>query len=93
MKRVLVFAAVSLGLGLGSIMPAEAGMPLSGLAQNAAQANVAENATWRCGPRRCLWVRDYVGTVPNFALGWGPPHLPNCYWKRGLLGKWRYKCD
>ncbi|ODS01798.1 hypothetical protein AUC69_06090 [Methyloceanibacter superfactus] len=81
----------------GSMQPAGAAPSAPAMAQAtapfAAQSALLEDAAWRCGPRRCWWVRNYWGPVPDYALGWGPPLRPDCYWKRGLLGKWKHKCD
>jgi hypothetical protein len=81
-----VFLFVSLGLVKAApIMPS-----LSGATQ---QSSEIRNAAWQCGPRRCVWVPNYRGPIPDYARAWGAPTLPHCYWKRGVLGKWKYKCD
>ena len=63
---------------------------LSGATQ---QAGPIQEAAWQCGPRRCVWVPGYRGPIPDYARAWGAPTFPHCHWKRGLLGKWKYKCD
>ncbi len=93
-KVVLLSAVLSVGIGLGLMMPsAQAGMPVSAFERDNEISDVVQRAAWRCGPRRCWWAPGYVGVIPNYAQTWGPPHSPNCYWRRGLLGNWKYKCD
>jgi len=48
-------------------------------------------AEWLCGPDRCVWV-TYDVDEPVFALAWGPPIYPTCYWKQGILGRWKMIC-
>jgi hypothetical protein len=48
-------------------------------------------AEWLCGPDRCVWV-TYDVDEPAFALAWGPPVYPTCYWKQGILGRWKMVC-
>ena len=64
-----------------------AGLLLAGSGQPA-------NAVWVCGPVQC--VRDPtpdVGYVmPGYAAAWAAPVYPGCFWKRGLLGRWRMVC-
>ena len=45
-------------------------------------------ADWLCGPDRCVWV-EYDVVEPLYALSWAPPVRPSCFWKQGLLGRWR----
>jgi hypothetical protein len=50
-------------------------------------------ATWVCGPDECVWVHEHVTeVVPSFAITWAPPIRPNCYWKRGIFGRWKFIC-
>lgn len=91
-----LFLSVALAAGLvfaGQMQPAVAAPSAPALSHGLAQSSVIQEAGWACGPRRCAWVPGYRGIVPNYALRWGPPHSPYCYWKRGLLGNWKYKCD
>jgi hypothetical protein len=93
-KSLFVSTALAAGLLVtGATQPATAAPSAPAMAQPKAQSALIENAAWRCGPRRCWWVRNYWGPVPGFARGWGPPEAPGCYWKRGPLGKWKYKCN
>lgn len=93
-KSLFLSTALAAGLVLaGHTQPAEAAPMAPALSHPAAQNALVQDAGWRCGPRRCWWVRNYWGPVPGFATGWGPPHAPGCYWKRGILGNWKYKCD
>jgi hypothetical protein len=48
-------------------------------------------AEWLCGPDQCVWV-TYDVDEPVFALAWGPPIYPTCYWKQGILGRWKMIC-
>jgi hypothetical protein len=48
-------------------------------------------AEWLCGPDRCVWV-TYDVDEPAFALAWGPPIYPSCFWKQGILGRWKMVC-
>ena len=48
-------------------------------------------AEWLCGPDQCVWV-TYDVDDPVFALAWGPPIYPTCYWKQGILGRWKMIC-
>lgn len=93
-KSLFLSTALATGLALtGFTQPAEAAAPAPALDRSTAQNALVQEAAWRCGPRRCWWVPGYRGPLPRFALGWGPPHAPGCYWKRGILGNWKYKCD
>jgi hypothetical protein len=49
-------------------------------------------ADWLCGPDQCVWVTYNVVNVPAYAVTWAPPTSPNCYWKQGLFGRWKYIC-
>lgn len=50
-------------------------------------------ANWVCGPDECVWVQQHVHVVvPSFAVTWGPPVRPNCFWRRGIFGRWRFIC-
>jgi hypothetical protein len=48
-------------------------------------------AEWLCSPNRCVWV-TYDVDEPAFAVAWGPPVRPSCYWRQGLLGRWKMVC-
>ena len=77
----------------GQTTPVEAA-PLGPIQSgNGAQTSVIQEAAWQCRGRRCNWVPNYWGPVPGYARSWGPPRFPHCYWKKGLLGNWKYKCD
>lgn len=95
MTKILVLsAALAAGaLFAGSIGPATAAPSAPALDQGAAQSSIVADAAWSCGPRRCVWVPGYRGPVPSYAMGWGAPAYPHCYWKRGILGKWKQKCN
>lgn len=49
-------------------------------------------AAWLCGPELCTWVNHPVDAVPAFAAAWPAPIQPNCFWKRGFFGRWKYVC-
>jgi hypothetical protein len=55
-------------------------------------ASEQTNADWLCGPVRCVWVHHHVASVPAFATGWPAPIHPNCFWKHGILGRWKSIC-
>ena len=48
-------------------------------------------AEWLCGPDTCVWV-TYDVDEPAYALAWGPPVRPSCFWKQGFLGRWKMIC-
>lgn len=54
------------------------------------------SAAWVCGPELCTWVNHPVTTVvtppPPEAAAWPAPALPNCFWKKGFFGRWKYIC-
>ncbi len=54
-------------------------------------AHQPAKAEWLCGVDRCVWV-SYDVDEPAFALLWGPPMRPSCFWRRGILGRWRMIC-
>lgn len=94
MKSLTLTTALAAGVMLAtSPQPAEAAPVMPPLAPGAAHGALLQDAAWQCGPRRCTWVPNYWGPVPGYARGWGPPARPDCYWKKGLLGNWKYKCD
>ena len=64
-----------------------AGLLLAGSGQPA-------NAVWVCGPAQCVWdpTPDAGYVVPGYATAWTAPVYPGCFWKRGLLGRWRMVC-
>lgn len=93
-KSLFLSTALAAGLMLaGSPQPAEAAPAVPPLAPGATHGTLVQDAAWSCGPRRCVWTPGYRGPVPGYAMHWGPPRYPHCYWKRGILGKWKHKCD
>jgi hypothetical protein len=48
-------------------------------------------AEWLCSPNQCVWV-NYDVDEPAYALAWGPPVRPSCYWKQGIFGRWKMIC-
>ena len=52
---------------------------------------VPAKADWLCGPDRCVWV-EYDVVEPLYAQTWAPPVRPSCFWKQGLLGRWKMIC-
>jgi hypothetical protein len=48
-------------------------------------------AEWLCGENRCVWV-SYDVDEPAYACTWGPPVRPSCFWKQGILGRWKMIC-
>ena len=90
------FVSTTLATGIlvgGSTFSAHALPAASSLGHGAQPVPVVQEAGWQCGPRRCVWVRNFWGPVPGFAMGWGPPLRPDCYWKQNFRGKWKHKCD
>ena len=49
-------------------------------------------ADWLCGADQCVWVTYNVVSVPAYAVACAPPTNPNCYWKQGIFGRWKYIC-
>jgi hypothetical protein len=93
-KTLLLSTALAAGLTLASsLQPAEAAPLAPPPVPGATHGALVQDAAWSCGPRRCVWVPGFRGVVPDYALGWGAPRYPNCYWKRGILGNWKQKCD
>jgi hypothetical protein len=95
MKKTL-FGSTVLAAGLmlaGSLQSAQAAPAVPPLAPGATHGALIQDAAWNCGPRRCVWTPGYRGPVPGYATGWGAPRYTHCYWKRGLLGNWKQKCD
>ena len=90
LSRSLV-AATALLLAVDAT-PAEAAVSAPAPGLRVAQGSLAEHAAWTCGPQKCVWVPGYLGGVPAFARGWAPPRYADCYWKRRLSGKWKYRC-
>jgi hypothetical protein len=92
-KTLFLSTALVAGLMVaGSQQPAEAA-PMAPAPVPGATHGVLVDAAWSCGPRRCDWVPGFRGPVPGYAMRWAPPLYPHCYWKRGLLGNWKQKCD
>jgi hypothetical protein len=53
----------------------------------------ADAAAWKCGKKRCYWLSDYNGPVPEFAANWGAPESPDCYYvNRRATKKWAKVC-
>jgi hypothetical protein len=48
-------------------------------------------AEWLCSANQCVWV-NYDVDEPAYALAWGPPVRPACYWKQGIFGRWKMIC-
>jgi hypothetical protein len=48
-------------------------------------------AEWLCGADLCVWV-TYDVDEPAYALTWGAPVRPNCFWKQGIFGRWKMIC-
>ncbi len=48
-------------------------------------------AEWLCGADQCVWV-TYDVDEPVYALSWGPPVRPSCFWKQGIFGRWKMIC-
>lgn len=81
----VLFAGSAIAVNAAPLGPALTGAPV--------QAKTIQKAAWQCNGRRCTWVPGYWGPVPDYARSWAPPRFPNCYWKQGLLGRWKYKCN
>jgi hypothetical protein len=88
-KSIAATLGIAVAIGVGSLGTPALALP----APVYPEAGNLRNAAWACGPRRCAWVPGYRGPIPGFASAWGPPIDPRCYWKRGLLGRWKFKCD
>ena len=54
-------------------------------------ANQLAKAEWLCGADLCVWV-TYDVDEPAYALTWGPPVRPSCFWKQGIFGRWKMIC-
>jgi hypothetical protein len=48
-------------------------------------------AEWLCSANQCVWV-TYDVDEPAYALTWGPPVRPSCFWKQGIFGRWKMIC-
>jgi hypothetical protein len=48
-------------------------------------------AEWLCSANQCVWV-NYDVSEPDYAVAWGPPVRPSCFWKQGFLGRWKMIC-
>ena len=48
-------------------------------------------AEWLCSANQCVWV-TYDVDEPAYALAWGPPVRPPCFWKQGIFGRWKMIC-
>jgi hypothetical protein len=74
--------------GLGVIKAILAGAALAIVVLFASQPAKAE---WLCSADRCVWV-TYDVLEPSYAVAWGPPIRPSCYWKQGIFGRWKMIC-
>ena len=54
-------------------------------------AGQSAKAEWLCGTDQCVWV-TYDVDEPVYALSWGPPLRPSCFWKQGIFGRWKMIC-
>ena len=54
-------------------------------------AHQPAKAEWLCGADLCVWV-TYDVDEPAYALTWGPPVRPSCFWKQGIFGRWKMIC-
>ena len=80
------FGAVMFVIGI-NVLSANAGVATpNGFLAGTAQAPVS-NIGWRCEERRCFWRPEYAGPVPPFAVGWGPPDYPTCYYVKRRISK------
>ncbi|HUU25100.1 MAG TPA: hypothetical protein VMW68_05990 [Methyloceanibacter sp.] len=48
-------------------------------------------AEWLCAGDTCRWVAWDVDE-PDFALGWPDPPRASCFWRQGILGRWKFIC-
>jgi hypothetical protein len=88
-KMLLAVIAVVASLTLlGFSQRAEAGMPVASLPHDQAKVDVR----WKCGLWRCFWTPGYVGVIPGYAVAWGPPRAPGCFWRRTVWGGWVHIC-
>ena len=90
-RTLLVGSVLAAGLFFAG-QPAQAVTPLPAL--NAMGASAVEKVVWVCGPVQCVWdPTPHAGYLaPSYAATWQAPLYPGCYWKRGLLGRWRMVC-
>lgn len=91
----LFMAAGLLAAGAASAGPL---MPATAAAAEKAAPAAVQAVNWVCGPYRCYWrpgVRYVVppyAVAPPYAVRWGAPRYPWCYWTkvRGPYGAWRW---
>ncbi len=90
-RTLLRIGLIAAALLVGSqTIPASAGVPVT--ADPVAKgANAVETINWLCGPFRCIWTPGYAGWIPPRAAVWGPPRLPECFWRRTWRG-WVHIC-
>ena len=90
-RTLLVGSVLAAGLFFAG-QSAQAVTPLPAL--NATGASQVQNVVWVCGPVQCVWdpTPDVGYVVPGYATAWAAPVYPGCYWRRGLLGRWRMVC-
>ena len=92
MRRIKL-AALVLAAGALLAAPQALAAPLSAPATGAGlNTSLAEKVGWKCGPLRCVWVPNYTGRIPPRAPDLGEPLYPGCYWRRGILTRWRMIC-
>ncbi len=94
MKRVILPALFLAGFVLAA-QPADAAQLPADAAPAGAKSSVVENAGWKCGPLRCVWLPDYTGPnrLPPNAPDLGEPLYPGCHWRRiPVVGRWRMVC-
>lgn len=53
--------------------------------------NQPAKADWLCSANQCTWV-TYDVVEPAYAVAWGAPVRPSCFWKQGFLGRWKMIC-
>jgi hypothetical protein len=70
----------------------KATLPVAAIAATLLFMGQPAKADWLCGPDQCVWVTYNVVSVPAYAVTWGPPAQPSCYWKQGVFGRWKYIC-
>ena len=54
-------------------------------------ANQPAKAEWLFSADLWDWV-TYDVDEPAYALTWGPPVRPSCFWKQGIFGRWKMIC-
>ena len=67
----------------------DSGLGFRGGTSMCGQTKPSRVALWT---RTCVWVHHHIAGVPAFAAGWGVPIHPNCFWKHGIFGRWKFIC-